>query len=255
MESYDDFCASLQELKDATFAKQTSWRKDWYSGYDFSTAFEDDALRVFISDMYTALNPNAIRDLQINIVVNMMGPPDLHDTKRKLYGPQVHYDEDSTSTGWKEHWDKNMDQQRLEAAHSYFQHGGRAFYEKMGVHYVEEAAADDWHNVVAQHFPNVNKQVLESIQAMMRDPSKQAKKIHVLFHCYGGRNRSAVAMCAFWFLWRANVAVDNVPMTEVIKQAVKARPEVLTKGRKNHDNFLRNLISYEKGVLSALGRL
>ena len=195
--------------------------------------------------------PEAITTNNIHVVVNMMGPADKVDKVNNLWGAQSHYKQDRDSIEYKAQWDGSMTDDRVQAAQEYFDSGGHAFYETRGVHYVEEASADDSSTVVAQHFPKVNAQLFDILKGLRNEsPSGQT---HVLFHCYCGRNRSAAAMCAFWYLWKGSGSKGKggTPMIDIIRDAIGQRPTILSRWGKNYTNFLLNLLIYEKGVLSA----
>ena len=57
-------------------------------------------------------------------------------------------------------------------------------------------------------------------------------------------------MCAFWFLYKMR-ASEDVSMIDIIEEAVRARPTILTKAGAVHENFLSNLLAYETEVEAA----
>ena len=281
--SYDVFCEKLEELREAVEKRdreeESGAGNEWYDGRDFHRVFEDEECVVFISDMYAALNPSFLRDHHVDIVVNMMGPPNVEDAEKSHWGAQSHYEEDKAK--YAEEWnrDESVKKAREASAKDYFEAGPAAFYETHGVTgYVEEASADSQRNVISEHFHVVNEQVWRHIRNVQKrgvPPAGEQKnavgtseqdsrtsrgareKCTVLFHCYGGRNRSAAAMCAFWYLWNLYNG-RGLSMYEVIWQAVSTRPKILSRKkwdkrhwawrRSNHDNFLKTLVIWGHGI-------
>lgn len=65
-------------------------RRGYYSGEDYDLVFEDEDCRVFISDMYAALNSDFLKRENIEVVVNTMGVEEV-DEENQLYGARYHW--------------------------------------------------------------------------------------------------------------------------------------------------------------------
>eukprot|EP00397_Hematodinium_sp_SG-2012_P008043 GEMP01008097.1.p1 GENE.GEMP01008097.1~~GEMP01008097.1.p1 ORF type:complete len:957 (+),score=160.17 GEMP01008097.1:96-2966(+) len=237
--------------------KSKAWKKNskWYSGQDVDKIFEDEHVAVFISDCYAAWNPTVLTDF--HIVVNMMGSPETYDKYHELYGPQWHWDQDKKY----EHdpADKSIvdmdggSRERVEAIERYMR-GPKEFYDALGIRYVEEASADScatWCDMKAiiQSVNTKLGRILAGKSSMFK--RRGVAKTNILFHCYGGRNRSGAALCGFWWWWWCHQnKAPSIKMEEVICDLGKIRPNTLSRKKRyesgNHEHFVEQLLEYEE---------
>ena len=237
------YCELSSALEDVcSNARQPEW-SGWFSGIDGDKVFADDAslrgVQVFVSDMYTAMNPTFLKAERIDIVVNTLGPPDLVDEANEFWGPTWHFHADSANPKKCKHWEWFMTSDRLEAAQRYLR-GPAAFYADFvgGIRYVEEACADSWSNRIAEHWLRVNAQLPKVVDRVFAARGKEnTEPVRVLFHCWAGRNRSGAAACAFWFFWKSG----TVSMSAIVKQAVAQRTVML----RDQEHFLKSLLVFE----------
>ena len=147
------------------------------------------------------------------------------------------------------------------------------------------ACVDAWDNLICEVFPIVNNRVLECIASVQNGKLSMASgfgkprvsgssdaltcmmvdepltgmtishssKTNIVFHCYGGQNRSVAAACAFWYMWQCKCVVCPVSLSpwicwdsiafvmsikDVIKHAMRRRPNILLKQGHVHSNLL-----------------
>ena len=78
-----------------------------------------------------------------------------------------------------------------------------AYYKQHDVSaYIELACVDGWHDLIALHFPELLERIMVAIEGVRYWKSLSAFRgiecsecINVVFHCYGGQNRSAAVAC------------------------------------------------------------
>ena len=235
-------------------AEQSDKDRTWYAGTDADLAFplllykhnsnrdgEACRINVYIADMYTSMHADFLKQLRVDVVVNMMGQPDLLNQEQCLYGPRCHYEEDKHK--YEAYFNKAMTENRLAQASEYLR-GPYAFYARLGIQYVEHGVADESHNSVKDIFPTVCKDVHNALEAVF-SAQRDNPTASVMFHCYGGRNRSAAALLAFVhsvFL-RQGEAVPS--MEKLLLVLAEMRPKILTRARQAHTNFIENLLQWE----------
>lgn len=241
----------------------------WFSGEDYAQVFKDGQIVLYISDCYTAWNPKVLKDtLNVDVVINMIGGSEIDD----WHGARYHWDQDRASEeegGWNaeqymiDHDGEVAGRERILAIQRFMEAPAK-FYEDLGIHYIEEASIDnDWHSMTP-HIHAVNTRLLALLDARHdsepssfdkgcvsssrprpREPPKA-----LLFHCYAGRNRSAVALAGFWFKWKALQSnVESMQsMADIILQLAAARNVVLTRKDRHHWHFIEELLKYEQQV-------
>ncbi|CAJ1397256.1 unnamed protein product [Effrenium voratum] len=258
----DDFSAELGKLKEdeATSLKQfeelaAAKTEEIKAGIkqietkkeekDCDRIFTTAGTAIFVSDMYTAMNAAVLQSNNIHIVVNMMGAANLMDQRRCLWGPRYHWDADKTNSRYKSMFHNSISEDfQLKVEEEYMQDQA-AFYRQLGIQYVEEATADERWNAIERHFPRVIRSLRNHMEALRSRPEPPAN-VNILFHCYGGRNRSAAAALAFTYL--QTKSGEPVRMLDLITAMIRARPIVLMKGKDNHRNFLRAVLSFADTV-------
>ena len=74
--------------------------------------------------------------------------------------------------------------------------------------------------------------------------------VRILFHCYGGQNRSAAAALGFifWHQWRTrsggSITQAQELMADLMVKVKRERPKVLMKKEDNHENFIKRLLTF-----------
>ena len=213
-------------------------------------------VNVYIGDMYSAMNASFLSEKKIRVVVNMMGPPDTVDEYNKFYGPGCHWTQDkqayekdfmSTDLGQPEFGQPEY-QNSVEEK---YMREPLAFYRELNVAYVEETSADAQWNAIERHFPSVIRRVwahvvrlYHSIDCDVAERPQIQSEINILFHCYGGRNRSASNAIAFIFWLCLYQGGERLTMPEVMERVIRRRPMVIMKGKENRENFTRALFSF-----------
>ena len=218
--------------------------RDWYSCRDCDLIFNSAGTAVFVSDMYTAMNAAVLQSNNIHIVVNMLGAANLVDQRRGFWGPRYQWDADKTDSRYKRLFHNCLSEDFQQKVEEEYMQDQAAFYRQLGIEYVEEATADGRWNVIERHFPRVIQSLRNHMETVRSRPAPSAT-VNILFHCYGGRNRSTAAAVAFTY---AQAKGEEVRMVDLIAAAIRARPTVLMKGKDNHRNFLRALLSFADTV-------
>lgn len=258
----DDFLNHLTRIRAEANAvhpaQQTATA--WLSGRNAVIAFQDDEIVVVVGDMFAALNPGFLSEMRADVVVNLIGPPAFAagSVEEKVFW---------TTTS---HWEGDREEyaricgadqpgdgpDRLRAVEDYFRTGPAEFYKKLGIEYVEEPTDDNMWFRISGHFPRVNRAVQNCLSKLA--PQKAAavsngappRPLVVLFHCYGGHNRSASVLLGFWYHHLVNTQ-RRVPaeggvasMKRLIETLVRIRPECLAKRGESHMNFIGCLLEY-----------
>ena len=285
----EKFCDELDQLRQKLRidGDESIESQQYYTGLDYNVLFEDCYLRVLIADMYTAVaTPDFLFGVKepysavgpIDVIVNLLGSPQLLNHEYQLYGAASHwnYDMQLRFGASKSFWQEYMTPPRVCAWEEYLL-APEDYYKRRGVYaYIESACADGWNNLIALQFPELVRRIMVEVNKIMFVNAYAANCrdghncINVVFHCYGGQNRSAAAACAFWYCWtwRYIWEIENVlnpyvdgslfampDMYEVIRQAVCRRPTILVKQHYTHRNFIRNLLLFAAGVGVRYGSL
>ena len=250
-----DVAAVVQELRQKWSVHGerflTGWR--YYTGEDGQEAgtivvpalpsfAQECTVRLYIADMYTAMNPAFLARKGIHAVVNMLGSG----------GAGWRYSRDRSVDEWdperREAAARELGPERRKAAERY-KDGAHAFYGERGINdYVEEAAIDSESYSVKEHFSSICKQLADAIRRRRSacGSSTQKMEFRILFHCYAGCNRSASALLGFWYWYLVvGAGADKRRMHDLIVSLSEVRPVVLTQGKGFHWNFVRNLLEWE----------
>ena len=121
---------------------------------------------------------------------------------------------------------------------------------KRGLRGGKKSADTQW-NAIERHFPSVIRRVwahvvrlYPSIDCDFAERPQIQSEINILFHCYGGQNRSASNAIAFIFWLCLFQGGERLTMPEVMERVTRRRPKVIMKGKENHENFTWVLLSF-----------
>ena len=201
--------------------------KDLFTGQDLHRAYlsKDNSVAVLVSSLYVAMNPDVLSEHGVNVVVDMMGAVDLLGKNKGLWGPASRWKEDRKKA-------KLANEPFIE---EYMSIGAKQFYEKQGIaHYLECPAPDDWYFDMKSLMREINAK----LKPLLANHGVDGQEVVVLFHCYGGRNRSGAAACGFiWACTNKSKGVEQkgsgsgerTLMADIICQVCAARSGVLEK--------------------------